>query len=63
VLVNAANPAQTLNIASPIGDYVMTEPTWSPDGQTLIMLSVAYANDEPYAMAIGDYLKSKGLQP
>jgi hypothetical protein len=61
-LVNAANPAQTLNVTSPNGDQY-TDPIWSPDGQTLIVFSVAYANDEPYSIAIGDYLKSKGLEP
>jgi hypothetical protein len=60
-LVNAANPAQTLNVTSPNGDQY-TDPIWSPDGQTLIVLSVAYANDEPYAIAIGAYLKSEGFQ-
>jgi dipeptidyl aminopeptidase/acylaminoacyl peptidase len=62
-LVNAANPAQTLNVTSPDFPDGLTDPIWSPDGQTLIVFRVTYGAAQPYAIAIADYLKSKGLQP
>ena len=41
----------------------MTDPIWSPDGRTLIVFRVGFGTQVPYAIAISDYLKSKGLAP
>jgi Tol biopolymer transport system component len=45
-----------------VGQQMMA-PIWSPDGNTLFVFSVAYGSSQPYALAIGAYLRSKGLQP
>ncbi len=61
-LVNAHNPQQTVDVVhADLAGQQMTDPMWSPDGKTLIAFGV---NDgQPYAIAIADYLHSKGLQP
>jgi Tol biopolymer transport system component len=60
-LVNADNPAQTLDVTNErdVGQFL--NPLWSPDGQTLILINTD--DDQPYAVDIGSYLASKGLQP
>ncbi len=63
-LVNAADPSQTVDVvvADKLGQQ-MTDPIWSPDGQQLIVFTVEIAAAHPYAIDIGAYLRSKGLQP
>jgi Tol biopolymer transport system component len=63
-LINVANPAQAVDVvlADRVGQQMM-DPIWSPDSNTLIVFSVGYATAQPYALDIGAYLRSKGLQP
>jgi hypothetical protein len=60
-LVNADDPSQIVDVTNErdVGQFL--DPTWSPDGSTLLVFG---ADDErPYAIDIGSYLASKGLQP
>jgi hypothetical protein len=59
-LVNAADPTQTVDVvlADRVGQQ-MTDPIWSPDGQTLIVFGVN--DNQPYALDVAGYLQSKGL--
>jgi Tol biopolymer transport system component len=61
-LVNPDNPSQTLDVVrAELAQQQMSDPIWSPDGKTLIVFGV---NDQqPYAIDVASYLKSKGLQP
>lgn len=63
-LVNAANPSQTVDVvvADKLGQQMMA-PIWSPDGQQMIVFTVEFGAAHPYAIDIGAYLHSKGLQP
>ncbi len=63
-LVNVADPSQAVDVvvADKLGQQ-MTDPIWSPDGQQLIVFTVEYGAAHPYAIDIGAYLRSKGLQP
>jgi hypothetical protein len=49
-------------VADRVGQQMM-DPAWSPDGNTLIVFSVGYATSRPYAIDIGAYLRTKGMQP
>ena len=63
-LINPDNPSQTVDVV--LADLVgqqMTDPIWSPDGNTLIVSSVGVTDAYPYSLDIGGYLRSKGLQP
>ncbi|HEU5440303.1 MAG TPA: hypothetical protein VFU88_13515 [Ktedonobacterales bacterium] len=59
-LVNADNPSQTVDVTNErdVGQWL--DPVWSPDGKTLILINTD--DDQPYAIDIGSYLASKGLQ-
>jgi len=60
-LINADNPAQTVNVVSySTAQWLTADPVWSPDGKTLIVFTVS--EDQPYAINIADYLHSKGLE-
>ncbi len=63
-LLNPDAPSQTVDVVSAdrIGQQMM-HPIWSPDGQTLIVFSVAYDASQPYSLDIGAYLRGKGLTP
>jgi Tol biopolymer transport system component len=63
-LLNPDKPSQTVDVVSAdrIGQQMM-HPIWSPDGQTLIVFSVAYDASQPYSLDIGAYLRGKGLAP
>lgn len=60
-LINPAAPSKTVTIVQ--ADQAILGPVWSPDGQTMIVLSAGYDTATPYELNIGAYLKSKGLQP
>ena len=60
-LVNAANSSLTVDVTHAEDVGQMFDPAWSPDGQTLVVFSVD--DERPYALDIGHYLASKGLQP
>ncbi|HEU5438684.1 MAG TPA: hypothetical protein VFU88_05295 [Ktedonobacterales bacterium] len=60
-LVNADDPSQIVDVTNErdVGQWL--DPVWSPDGKTLILINTD--DDQPYAVDIGSYLASKGLQP
>ncbi|HEU5441718.1 MAG TPA: hypothetical protein VFU88_20715 [Ktedonobacterales bacterium] len=60
-LVNADDPSQTVDVTNEqdVGQFL--GPTWSPDGSTLLVFGAG--DERPYAIDIGSYLASKGLQP
>ena len=60
-LVNAADPSLTVDVTHAEDVGQMFDPVWSPDGQTLVVFSTL--DERPYAIDIGRYLASKGLQP
>ena len=63
-LLNPSNPSQRVDVvvASDVGQQMMA-PIWSPDGQQMIVFTVAYGSSQPYELNIGSYLRSKGFQP
>lgn len=62
-LINADNPQQVVDVVQTyqMGDQLMMDPIWSPDGKTLIVLGGR--GPQPYTIDIASYLASKGLEP
>lgn len=62
-LINADDPRQIVDVVQTyqMGDQWMMDPTWSPDGKTLIVLGGT--GPQPYAIDVASFLASKGLQP